>query len=147
MVSIVFFALLTLAALTSTISMHEIGTSLLSEELKTTRRKAACIVTAFCCVIGILSALSMGPCPMGFFGSTLFDNFDALTSNILLPFGAFVTSLLVGWRMPHATITEELTSGGRYSLRPWVLRIFFVLVRFFVPACIATIILNRFDVI
>ncbi len=146
-VSIVFFALLTLAALTSTISMHEIGTSLLSEELKTTRRKAACIVTAFCCVIGILSALSMGPCPMGFFGSTLFDNFDALTSNILLPFGAFVTSLLVGWRMPHATITEELTSGGRYSLRPWVLRIFFVLVRFFVPACIATIILNRFDMI
>lgn len=42
-VSILFFALLTLAALTSTISLHEIGTSLLSEELKMSRRTAACI--------------------------------------------------------------------------------------------------------
>ena len=146
-VSVIFFALLTLAALTSTISMHEIGTSLLSEELRRTRRCAAWIVTSFCCVIGILSALSMGPCRLGFFGQTLFDNFDALTSNILLPFGAFITSLLVGWRMPKDVIMEELTSGGRFHWARWAFTMFLFLVRFFVPTCIAVIILSRFNVI
>ncbi len=146
-VSIIFFALLTLAALTSTISMHEIGTSLLSEEMRLSRRAAALMVTLFCSVIGILSALSMGPCPMGFFGDTLFGNFDSLTSNILLPFGAFVTSLLVGWRMPKDVIMEELTSGGRYPWARWAFGTFLFLVRFFVPACIAVIILSRFGAI
>lgn len=146
-VSIIFFALLTLAALTSTISMHEIGTSLLSEEMRLSRRAAAWVVTLFCSVIGILSALSMGPCPMGFFGDTLFGNFDSLTSNILLPFGAFVTSLLVGWRMPKDVIMEELTSGGRYPWACWAFGTFLFLVRFFVPACIAVIILSRFGAI
>lgn len=146
-VSIIFFALLTLAALTSTISMHEIGTSLLSEEMRLSRRAAALVVTLFCSVIGILSALSMGPCPMGFFGDTLFGNFDSLTSNILLPFGAFVTSLLVGWRMPKDVIMEELTSGGRYPWARWAFGTFLFLVRFFAPACIAVIILSRFGAI
>lgn len=146
-VAILFFALLTLAAITSTISMHEIGTSMLSEELRMSRRAAACIVTVLCSVIGVLSAISMGPCPMGFFGQTLFDNFDGLTSNILLPFGAFITSIVVGWRMPKAAIMNELTSSGRYPWAPWAFSAFLFLVRFFVPACIMIIILSRFEVI
>ena len=89
----------------------------------------------------------MGPCRLGFFGKTLFDNFDALTSNILLPFGAFITSLLVGWRMPKDVIMEELTSGGRFHWARWAFTMFLFLVRFFVPTCIAVIILSRFNVI
>lgn len=146
-VSILFFALLTLAALTSTISLHETGTSLLSEELKMSRRTAACIVTFLSSIIGILSAVSMGPYPMGFGGNTLFDNFDALTSNILLPFGAFTTSLIVGWRIPRIRITNELTSNGRYHWAHWAFYTFLFLVRFFTPTCIAIIILSRFGII
>lgn len=146
-ISIIFFALLSLAALTSTISMHEIGTSMISEECRLSRPKAAWIVTAVCSVIGILSALSMGPCPMGFFGQSLFSNFDSLTSNILLPAGAFITSLLVGWRMQRTALIDELTSGGRYRWASWGLSIFLFLVRFFVPACILIIILSRFGLV
>lgn len=146
-VAILFFALLTLAALTSTISMHEIGTSLISQEVGMSRKKAACIVTVFCCVIGVLSALSMGPCPMGFFGKTLFDNFDAVTSNIMMPIGAFVTSVVVGWRMPRTALLEELTSNGAYNWKPMAINVYYFLMRFFVPACIAIIILSRFGAI
>lgn len=146
-VCIMFFALLTLAALTSTISLHEIGTSLMSQELKISRSRAAWIETVFCGVTSVLSALSMGPCPMGFFGASLFDNFDSLTSTIMLPLGAFITSIVVGWRMPHAVIKEELTSGGRYPWAPWALNCFMFLVRFFMPVCIAVIILSRFGAI
>lgn len=146
-VAIIFFALLTLAALTSTISMHEIGTSLISQEAGMSRKKAALIVTLFCCVIGVLCALSMGPCPMGLFGKTLFDNFDALTSNIMMPIGAFVTSIVVGWRMPRTALLEELTSKGAYNWKPVAINIYYFLMRFFVPACIAIIILSRFGAI
>lgn len=145
-ISILFYALLTLAALTSTISMHEIGTALISEEMKLSRRKAAWCVTTFCCIIGILCALSMGPCPMGFFGETLFDNFDNLTSNILLPLGSFLTTILVGWMMPKDIVIKQLTSDGRYHWAGVAVQVFFFLVRFVCPIGIAMIFLNQIGV-
>ena len=142
-VSILFFSLLTLAALTSTISIHEIGTSMLSEELKVKRWKAATCITVLCSVIGVFCALSMGPVPMGVFGESLFDNFDKLTSNILLPSGAFLTTLVVGWVMPRKVVMEQLSSGGRYKWMPWAVNIFFLLVRFVCPIGIALTFLNQ----
>lgn len=146
-VSIVFFALLSLAALTSTISMHEVGTSLIVEEAKISRRSSATIVTAFCSFIGILSALSLGPIPMGFGGESLFDNFDMLTSDILLPIGSFFTTLLVGWIMPREKVLAQLTSKGRYPWKVWSLNIFFFLVRIVCPLFILTIFLYKMGVI
>ena len=142
-VAILFFSLLTLAALTSTISMHEIGTSLLSEELKIKRWHAATCITVICCVIGILSALSMGPVPMGVMGKSLFSNFDALTSNILLPTGAFLTSLVVGWVMPREAVVRQLESYGQYKWMPWAVSVFYFLVRFVCPVGIALTFLNQ----
>lgn len=146
-ISILFFALLTMAALTSTISMHEIGTSILHEEMNVSRSKAAWGITTFCSIIGILSALSMGPVPMGFFGDTLFGNFDSLTSNILLPTGALLTTLIVGWIMPKDTVVAQLTSQGRYHLPPQAVNIFFFLVRFVCPLLIALILLKQTGVL
>lgn len=59
-VSILFYALLGLAALTSTISMHEIGTALFYEELHISRSKGALIESAIAIVIGMLCSLSCG---------------------------------------------------------------------------------------
>lgn len=146
-IAIVFFSLLTLAALTSTISMHEIGTSLLSEELHVSRHRAAACVTVLCSVIGVLSALSMGPVPMGVMGKSLFSNFDALTSNILLPFGAMLTTLLVGWVMPRHTVEQQLSSYGRYPWKDYAVAAFFVLVRYVCPVCILLTFLNQIGVI
>lgn len=143
-ISIVFYALLTLAALTSTISMHEIGTAVLSEEMKLSRSKAAIIITVFCCVIGMLSALSLGAMPMGFFGDTLFGNFDSLTSNILLPLGAFLTTLIVGWKMPRNVVQEQLSTS---HLAPWMYQIFLFLLRFVCPIGIAVIFLKQTGII
>ena len=138
-VSIIFFALLSLAALTSTISMHEIGTSVLTEELHLSRGKSATVITILCTVIGALSALSLGALPMGVLGSTLFDNFDTLTSDIMLPLGALLTTILVGWFMPRRTVIRQLTSGGRYHWSAWQINVFFFLVRIVCPLCIFVI--------
>lgn len=145
-ISIVFYALLTLAALTSTISMHEIGTATVSEEMKMSRTASATIITVFCCVIGFLSALSMGTVPMGFFGDSLFSNFDALTSTILLPLGAFLTTIIVGWIMPRSIVISELTNGGKVKWAGWLIWVFYFLVRYVCPIGIALIFLNQMGV-
>jgi NSS family neurotransmitter:Na+ symporter len=142
-ISILFFVLLSMAALTSTISLHEIGTSMIHEEMNTSRSKAACGITVFCSIIGILSALSMGVLPMGFFGDTLFGNFDTLTSNILLPAGALFTTIIVGWIMPKENVIIQLTSQGRYRLTPQAASTFFFLVRFMCPLLIVLIFLKQ----
>ena len=142
-ISILFFMLLAMAALTSTISLHEIGTSIIHEEMHISRGKAAWGVTVFCSIIGILSALSMGVMPMGFCGDTLFGNFDTLTSNILLPAGALFTTLIVGWIMPKSTIMAQLTNQGNINLPPQTVSVFFFLVRFVCPLCILLIFLKQ----
>lgn len=143
-VSVVFYALLTLAALTSTISMHEIGTAVLSEEMKLSRSKAAIIITSFCCIIGLLSALSMGTVPMGFMGKTLFSNFDDLTSNILLPSGAFFTTIIVGWIMPREALKAQLATS---RMSTFTYRLFLVLVRYVCPIGIALIFMNKIGIL
>ena len=146
-VSIVFYLLLTIAALTSTISMHEIGTAVVSQEMNTSRHKAAWCMTIFCMIIGVLSALSLTHEGMGLFGDSLFDNFDKLTSNIMLPLGALTTFLIVGWVMPREKVMNQLTSNGRYAWRPVLVTAFYILARYACPVFIVIIFLNKMGVI
>ena len=81
MISILFYGLLALAALTSTISMHEIGTAFFYEEFHITRHKGAWIETIVCCVIGIFSSLSMGAVDkLTLMGMPFLDFCDHLTA-------------------------------------------------------------------
>lgn len=58
--SVMFYVLLALAALTSTISLHEVVTAFLHEEFNLTRGRAARLVTFGCIIIGVISSLSLG---------------------------------------------------------------------------------------
>ena len=79
--SILFYALLALAALTSTISMHEIGTAFFHEALKSPRRVSAWFVTIIASVICVVSSLSVGAVPeLSLFGMPMMDCFDRLTA-------------------------------------------------------------------
>ena len=76
-ISLLFFVLLTLAALTSLMSLHEVSTAFLHEELVITRKKAALMVTITATIIGALCSLSLGAVDvMVVFGKSLFDWFS-----------------------------------------------------------------------
>lgn len=137
--SILFYFLLVLAALTSTISMHEIGTSLLSQEMKTSRTVAGTVITLFCCVMGTLCAMSFSHPDIGVLGGTLFDNLDSVTSKVFMPIGTFATCLLVGWIMSRRTVLRQLTSNSLYPLPRTAIRLFFILVKFVCPILTAII--------
>lgn len=140
--SLLFYVLLILATLTSTISLHEVVTAYLAEEFGLSRHRAAVLVTAGCSLLGTLCALSMGLLkPYTVCGMTLFDLFDFVTAKLMLPIGAFFISLFVGWKLERNVIAEELTNYG--TLRFRLLRPFTLLLRYVVPVLIVLIFLNE----
>ena len=140
-VAILFYALLALAALTSTISMHEIGTSFFYEELHISRRRGAIIETVVCCAIGVLCSLSCGAVDISLFGKSFLDCCDFLTSNILLPLGSFFTCILVGWVVPRRVVKDEVSNWG--TLRVSVYAVWLFIIRFISPACILLVFLHQ----
>ena len=141
-VSALFYFLLMLAALTSTISMHEVVTAYVSEEFGMRRTKAAAIVTVACSVVGVLCALSFGPFE-GFkiFGMTLFDFFDYAASNIMLPVGGMLISIFAGWYLDKNLVRDEVTNRGTLQAR-YLPVVVFVL-RYIAPVAIACVLLGQ----
>ncbi len=139
--SSLFFFLLILASLTSTISMSEISIAFIIEEKKMDRRKATALNTCVAMVLATLCALSFG-CLSGMtiFGMTLFNLFDYLSSNILLPLGGMVCSFFVGWIADRAFVRSQLTNGGTLRLR--AMRVIIFCIRWIAPVCIAIVFLN-----
>ena len=145
-ISILFYALLVLAALTSTISMHEIGTAFFREELHTSRPSAAWIVTLACCVISVLCSLSCGAVKsLTIMGKSLMDICDFITAQFMLPLGSFLTCIFVGWVVPNKLVRQEFTNWETVSGKLYGTWLLFV--RFVCPACILMIFLHQFGVI
>lgn len=140
-VGVLFYALLALAALTSTISMHEIGTALFFEELHVSRKKGAALETSIAILIGIVCSLSCGAADITVFGKSFLNFCDFLTSNILLPLGSFATCILVGWVANKKLVRDEFTNYGTVSVA--VYKVWLFLVRFVSPLCIATVFLHQ----
>lgn len=145
-ISILFYALLVFAALTSTISMHEIGTAFFHEELKMKRQSAAWILTIACSVICVFCSLSVGAVDsLRLFGMPLMDFCDFLTAQVMLPAGALLTSLMVGWVVSRNVVRDEFTNYGIVSESLFPVWRFGV--RYVVPLCILLIFLHQFGVI
>ncbi len=145
-ISLMFYALLIFAALTSTISMHEIGTAFFHEELKMKRPVAAWIETIVCSLIAVFCSLSVGNPDIQVLGMPLMDFCDHLTAQYMLPAGALLTSILVGWFASKALVREEFTNwetGGPKSL----FGVYLFCVRYIVPVCIFLILMHQFGVI
>lgn len=93
-----FFVLLFFAAFTSAVSIAEVPTAALIENFNMSRKKASFIVSIIIFVLAIPVSLSMGIMEnLKIFGMTLFDLFDYITSNILLPFNTIILCIVIGW--------------------------------------------------
>ena len=142
LISILFYALLALAALTSTISMHEIGTSFFQEEMRLPRKKAVWIVSGASGLICILSSMSMGAVEgMTLFGMPLLSFFDFITAKLMMPIGALLTTFYVGWYAPLTTVRNEFTNKGTVSEKLFPLFLFTV--RYICPIFILLIFMHE----
>lgn len=145
-ISILFYALLVFAALTSTISMHEIGTAFFTEELHQPRHRSAWIITTVCSVLAVLCSLSVGAVEgMTVLGQSLMDFCDNLTAKFMLPIGGLLTSIFIGWFASQDTVREEFTNGGTVASR--LFPIYQVAVRFVLPVLIVLVFLHQFGIL
>lgn len=112
--STLFFALLLLAALTSTVSIAEPSIAFVSDRFRTSRVKATLIVLLPMFVLSSVCALSFGTLSdITICGKNIFDSLDTLTNNILLPLVAMGGCLYVGWGAPRNLLSDQLTNHGR----------------------------------
>lgn len=149
-ISLLFFVLLSLAALTSLMSLHEVSTAFIHEELKMSRKKAALLVTVTTSVIGAFCSLSMGAVDgLVFFGKSLFDWFDFITGQIFLPIVGFLTCIFIGWFVPHQIVRNEFTNQGELKSIGYVrlFHVYIFLVKYVCPLAILFIFLHQFGLL
>ena len=141
--AILFFLALLLAALTSAISLMEVLAAYIIEELHKSRAMAVVISFVLCGVVGMFCSLSFGPLEgFSLFGLSVFDFFDYITSNIMLPVGGLLLAVFAGWRLKRDVFMDELTNGGTLRMPRWLGLTIFYLVKFVAPVAISVIFLN-----
>ena len=142
LVSIAFFLTILAAALTSAISMLEVGVAYLVDEKGMERRKATLLLALGTWLLGVLCSLSFGPLAgVKLLGLRFFDFLDSLCSVWLLPLGGLLFTLFVGWWMSKADVRDELTNGGTCNVRLFGLVYF--LMRYLAPVGIVVVFLSN----
>lgn len=140
--SFVFFVLLALAALTSTISLHEVSTAYVHEEYHISRKKAAIIVSIGVTILGILSSLSMGLLKSyTLFGLNFFNLLDFVTAKIMLPLGGMMICIFTAKRVDKLLLKEEVTNHG--TIRFYFFNTYAFFVKYIAPIAIGLIFLNE----
>lgn len=141
--SILFFALLFMAALTSTVSILEVSIAFLQESFNMSRKKA--------CIVALLPLLVLSSaCSLSFsslsdltiFGLTAFDFLDSFSTNVLLPITAIGTCVFLGWFAPKHLLRQQLTNDG--TVRSRISGAVMFIIRYLAPIIIAAILVSKF---
>ena len=135
--SAVFFLLVTLASLTSTISFHEVLTAYFAEEFKLSRKWGARITSLISVALSVLTVYCVFD--VDFLGIkaasvSFMDLFDYVSANILMPLGAMFTCVFVSWVMKRNFLSDEISNGG--TLKSRVMPVVIFMLRYVTPLLI-----------
>jgi NSS family neurotransmitter:Na+ symporter len=148
--SILFFILLSIAALTSAISLLQVVVSYFVDERKWNRHKAVILMTVFIFLLGVPSVLSYNIlADFKLFGWNFFDWVDFIASNILLPLGGLLIAIFVGWIWGFDKAVINLKEGAEklMSDRPWLISFWKIFLRYFSPILIFLVLLHSIGIL
>jgi len=136
--SSLFFLLLAVAAITSTISLAEVSVAFVRDRFRVKRKTACLIVVLPLLLTSALCSLSLGAVPsLQLFGMPVFSFLDTFATNMLLPISALLICIYVGWVLPRGFIKDELTNHGAFASRMAPAVAF--IVRYLAPALILVV--------
>ena len=139
---ILFFILLTVAALTSSISLLEVVVAYFVEEKNFTRKKATLLTTLVITSFGVLCTLSYGILKdFTIFGKTTFDLFDFASSKLMLPIGGIMISIFTGWIAKKSELYDELSNKG--TIRIVMFDILIFILRYIAPIAIGAVFVSE----
>ena len=142
--AVLFFILLAFAALTSTISLLEVPVSYAIERFKVSRGVVTCIIALLIFGIGIFNSISFNILKdVSIFGLSIFEAFDYLCSNILMPMGGIFMCIFAGWYLKSTFLIREV--GGDISSPSVFIRIYVIILRYIAPISIFMVMLNALN--
>lgn len=131
-----FFILVLLAALTSSISMMEALVSIIQDKYKISRKFTCLIVLVSCFILGVPSALGYGTFGgIKILGMQFLDFFDFLSNNILMPIVAILTCIFIGFITTPRPIIEEIELNGKFKKK----RLFTLMIKYIAPVFLVII--------
>ncbi|MDI9534369.1 MAG: sodium-dependent transporter [Bacteroidota bacterium] len=140
---ILFFILVFLAAITSTISLLEVVVAYFKEDLRISRFKATVLATVAITVLGVFCTLSFGKLShIKLFDKTIFGLADYVSANILLTFGALFIVIFTGWYLGKSKFIEEVKLGCKVN--PIVLNVIVFIIKWIAPVAIGAIAIGTF---
>lgn len=140
--SILFFFLLVVAALTSTVSVAEVTIAFLAAKFRMHRKKACYVTLVPLFLLSSICAMSLGPLShLQILGKTIFDALDYLTSNVMLPVVAIFVCIYVGHVLPKSFLRDEMTNHG--TMRSAVMPAILFIIRYIAPLLIAAVLINK----
>lgn len=148
-VGLLFFLMVTFAALTSSVSIMEAVTSSFMDKFHMTRQKSVLLVGLLALVVGVIVCLGYNlfyfevTLPNGAVGQIL-DILDYVSNNCLMPLVALFTCILIGWVVGPKTIIDEVEQGGQHMGRK---HLYVVMVKFVAPIMLVLLLLQSFGVL
>jgi NSS family neurotransmitter:Na+ symporter len=134
----VFFVLVLLAALTSSISLMETVVSVVQDKLKWNRKLTCLVVFIASVAIGLPSAFGFSIwSSFTVLGMDILTAFDYLTNSVLMPVIALLTAILIGYIVKPKTVIEEVEVSGKFRLK-WL---FNAMIKYVVPVCLVVILI------
>ena len=140
-----FFVLSAVASMGAMLSLLEVAVAWFSETFRLSRPRATVLMTGAIMLLGAPATLSTSVLSeWTVFGLSLFDLYDFLSSNLMLPLDGLLLSLFVGYVWNRSEAWNALTNGG--MLHPFYARSILFLCRYITPILIAIILLNGLKV-
>lgn len=138
-VGALFFLLVLLAALTSSISLMETVVSIFRDKFGWSRKATCLFVLVLCIVLGLPSSLGFGLWKgFSLAGMTILDMFDFFSNSILMPIVALLTCWFIGYVIGPKVLTDEVELSGKFSRK----KLFVIMIRYIAPVCILLILIT-----
>lgn len=142
--SLIFYLLLVMAALTSSISMLEMSAAYFHKNLRLSRPLAAIIVSVVCLILGTICSWSFGDwSEVKVFGLNFFDLFDFLVAKLIMPIGGMLMCIFLGWVVDEKVLRAEMTNHG--TIKSPLYPTYRFIIRYVAPLCIFLIFANELE--
>lgn len=128
-----FFVMVVIAAVTSVVSLLEVVTQFIIQTFHVSRKKAAILPMVIASGVSVLVSLSLGGA-FTFFEFDLLTFFDEITNTVLMPIGALIACLCVGWAVPRRELVDTLVPG-----KPFIGNMVCYMTRYFTPLLILVV--------
>ncbi|MBP1629593.1 MAG: sodium-dependent transporter [Bacteroidetes bacterium] len=143
---ILFFFLVFIAAITSSVSMLEPIVLFLMQEFKLSRIKSVISISLIVTFLAVLCAYSqIGGSSIRLFGLNLFDALNNATDKVMMPLGALFIIIFIGWFANKNLVREQITNNGLHFNKGF--NLYYFIIRFIVPIVLSLFILNLFGVL